>query len=32
MKGELKLDRLTRMALLRHKAEEELIVIEEEEV
>ena len=32
MKGKLKLDRLTRMALLRHEAEEELIIIEEEEV
>ena len=32
MKGELKQNKYIRMALLRHEAEEELIIIEEEEV
>jgi len=31
MKGELKQNKYIRMALLRHEAEEELIIIEEEE-
>jgi len=32
MKGEFKLSKGIRIALLRHEAEEELIIIEEEEV
>ena len=32
MKGELKQNKYIRMTLLKHEAEEELIIIEEEEV